>query len=213
MIQYGISFILSAPSGTGKTTICKILREQCADLKFSVSHTTRAPRPNETNGVDYHFISETEFSKKVKNREFLEFAKIHNNYYGTALETLESVKSEGNDILCELDVQGAKILRKLNFDGVFIFLLPPSLEEMRKRLTKRGTESQEKIEARLSTGEKEITQYKLYDYVIVNHSVEDTVQTLKSIFISERNRTRRFIPPSEDIQQLIQSKAKVYDPS
>lgn len=190
----GIPFVVSAPSGTGKTTACKILREKFPELKFSVSHTTRPPRPNEVDGMCYHFISEAEFKKKVGQGEFLEWAKVHNNYYGTAMETLDSHINNGEDLLLDLDVQGVQSLKKMNFRGVFIFLLPPSLDELYNRLNKRGTESPEVIQQRIDVGKQEMALYQLYDYVVINSNLDETVTNLIAIIRAERCRANRHNP-------------------
>ena len=193
----GIPFILSAPSGTGKTTVCKILREKLSDIRFSISHTARPARPDEADGKDYYFISMDEFKKKIGRGEFLEWANVHNNYYGTTFETINSFRQIGQDLLLDLDVQGVQSLRQLKFSGVFIFLLPPSIEELHQRLKKRGTEPDQMIMDRIDTGKKEMTQYLLYDYVVTNINLDETVANLVSIIRSERCRTHRYHPPTE----------------
>lgn len=203
MKQEGIPFILSAPSGTGKTTVCKILRERMPDLKFSVSHTTRPSRPSETDGGDYYFISEQEFKTRIERGDFLEWAKVHKSYYGTALETINNIKKDGNDILLELDVQGVQSLRKLDFAGVFIFLLPPSIEELGNRLRKRHTEPEDKILQRIEVGKEEINKYKIYDYVVTNCDVEKTVNTILSIIRAEKCRSNLYLPTSKDIETAL----------
>lgn len=205
----GIAFILSAPSGTGKTTLCKILRERCPDLKFSVSHTTRSPRKNETEGADYYFISEDDFKSKIERGEFLEWAKVHKNYYGTAFDTINQHKKKGQDLLLDLDVQGVHSLRQMKFDGIFIFLLPPSLDELRKRLLNRGTEPENVIQERIETGKEEIARYGLYDYVVTNIDMEETVATVASIIRAERSRASRYVPVAPDIKALLKPKATV----
>ncbi|MBI4385046.1 MAG: guanylate kinase [Nitrospinae bacterium] len=205
----GIAFVLSAPSGTGKTTICKILKERRPDLKFSVSHTTRAPRKNETEGVDYFFIPEPEFKAKIERGEFLEWARVHGNYYGTAFDTVDEFKKKGQDLLLDLDVQGVQNLRKLNFPGVFVFILPPSLAELRQRLAKRGTEPEGEIAQRIEVGKNEISQYGLYDYVVTNTDIEEAVAAVLAIARAERSRACRFVSPSPDIQSLLDSKVKI----
>ena len=193
----GIPFILSAPSGTGKTTVCKILREKFPELKFSVSHTTRPIRPNEVEGKDYYFISAEEFEKKIGQGEFLEWAKVHNNYYGTTFETVNDFRQCGYDLLLDLDVQGVQSLRQLQFSGVFIFLLPPSIEELHQRLKKRGTEPDEAIKDRIEVGKREMTLYTLYDYVVTNINLDETVANIISIIRAERCCAHRYQPPNE----------------
>ncbi len=203
----GFAIILSAPSGTGKTTTCKLLREKLPDLKISVSHTTRAIRNGEKDGVDYIFISQKEFEDKIKNNDFLEWARVHNFYYGTSLQFIDKTLKNGCNTLLELDVQGVETLREMQYSGIYILILPPSIEEMKARLTKRGTDSEESILQRIETGKKEIKKYKMYDYVITNHEVENTVNAILSILQAERVRVFRYSPPSSDIEELLKDGA------
>jgi guanylate kinase len=201
----GITFVLSAPSGTGKTTVCKALRQKIPALKFSISHTTRSPRPEEKEGEAYYFISNDEFEKKIAQGGYLEWAKVFDHYYGTSVESANKGNEGQQNLLIELDVQGAQTLRKNNFPGVFIFLLPPSLEELAIRLKKRDTDSIDKINQRLATGKQEIKNVRLYDYVITNVDIDETVQTIQAIMNAEACRTARFDPSSDDIRSLLKS--------
>jgi len=201
----GITFVLSAPSGTGKTTVCKALRQKIPALKFAVSHTTRAPRPGEKEGEAYYFISQDEFEKKISQGGFLEWAKVFDHYYGTSVEAAKKGNESQQNLLIELDVQGARTLRENNFLGVFIFLLPPSLEELATRLKKRGTDSDQKINQRLAIGKQEIKNVRLYDYVITNADIDQTAQTIQEIMNAEAHRTARFEPSSDDIRSLMNS--------
>ncbi len=204
----GLALIVSAPSGTGKTTVCGKLRDQLPDLRFKVSHTTRSPRTGEQDGIHYHFISEDEFQDGIQKGVFLEWAKVHTDHYGTRRDQVENSLSNGFDLLMELDVQGVTSLREQNFDGVFVLILPPSLAELEKRLVGRGTESADKIKKRLDTAKSEIAQYKRYDYIVTNHEIDDTVLILKNILESERFKSTRFVPESQDIQSLINNPVK-----
>lgn len=206
MKREGIPFVISAPSGTGKTTICKILRTKVPHLQHSVSHTTREPRKGETHGSDYHYISEKDFKEMTRRGEFLEWAKVHRNYYGTARSTVEAIRKNGDDILLELDVQGAKSLRQMNFQGVFIFILPPSLAELENRLKKRCTEPEDKIRERLDVGKHEISQYTLYDYVVTNYNAEEAADNILAIINSEKHRSTRYVATSPDIQSLLKKR-------
>ena len=199
----GITFIISAPSGTGKTTVCKILKQKLPKLKFSVSHTTREPRDNETDGIDYHFISENNFEEKIKHDKFIEWAKVYQHYYGTAFESIDSHKKNGDDVLIELDVQGAKSLRKLNYEAIFIFVLPPSLKELEIRLRNRNTEPESAIRDRLKSSENEVQQFKLYDYILTNINVEETAENIISVIKAEHLRKELYKPTSPDIKSLI----------
>ncbi|MZH46054.1 MAG: guanylate kinase [Nitrospinae bacterium] len=202
-MHQGLPIIFSAPSGTGKTTTCKILREKLPDLKVAVSHTTRDIRKGEKDGEDYNFVSTEEFENKIKNNDFLEWARVHDFYYGTSLQSADKLLKNGYDTLIELDVQGVETLRKMNYKGVFILILPPSLEEMEARLRKRGTDSEESIQRRLKTGKEEIKKYKMYDYVVTNNEIEGTVNTLLAIIKAEKTKVSKYCPGSPDIQALL----------
>ena len=199
----GFALILSAPSGTGKTTTCRVLREKIPDLKISVSHTTREIRKGEKEGLDYTFISQQEFDEKIKNKDFLEWAQVHNFCYGTSFQAADTSLKNGHDTLLELDVQGVESLRAMGYEGIYILILPPSVEEMQARLTKRGTEPVDRIRQRVETGKKEIQKYKIYDYVITNYVVEETVNTILSILQAEKVRATYYQPTSPDIELLL----------
>ena len=203
----GIIFILSAPSGTGKTTICKLLIQKLPDLKFSISHTTREPRNSEAEGIDYHFTSKKEFEEKIERGEFLEWAKVFKNYYGTAFKSVDRHHLNGHDVLIELDVQGAQSLRDIHYKAVFIFIMPPSLETLETRLKNRGTESTSIIQERLKISKKEMQQSPLYDYILTNVDAEETTDHLLSIITAEHFRKEHYKPPSPDLDNLINDKA------
>lgn len=203
MTQKGLAIIISAPSGTGKTTTCKRLTQKMPDLKIATSHTTRKIRDGESDKIDYFFISKKEFESKRDNNDFLEWAQVHTEFYGTSFESIEKPQQEGFDTLLELDVQGVDSLRNMKFKGVYILILPPSIEEMSKRLRKRGTETEESIERRINTGKEEIKSYQKYDYVITNFDVEETVESIITIVHAEKSRVSRYIPTSNDIKELL----------
>jgi len=203
MQSNGIIFILSAPSGAGKTTVCKLLKKKLPKLKFSISHTSREPRAGEVEGTDYHFITQKEFEKKIKGGEFLEWAKVFKNYYGTASESVDRHLIKGEDVLIELDVQGAQSLRNINYKAVFIFMMPPSLRELEARLNKRGTEPAGIIKDRIKVSKKEIQQSMLYDYILTNIEKEETTSNLQAIIKAEQLRKERHQPSSPDIKTLI----------
>jgi guanylate kinase len=203
MQSNGIIFILSAPSGAGKTTVCKVLKQKLPNLKFSISHTSREPREGEVEGTDYHFVTQKGFEKKIKRGEFLEWAKVFKNYYGTASDSVDRHLIKGEDVLIELDVQGAQSLRDINYKAVFIFMMPPSLKELEARLKKRGTEPADKIQDRLEVSKKEIQQSILYDYILTNIEKEETTKNLQSIITAEHLRKERHQPSSADIKTLI----------
>lgn len=203
MSKKGLPIIISAPSGTGKTTTCKRLIERLPNLKIATSHTTRKIREGESEGIDYYFVSQEEFEAKREKNDFLEWAQVHTEYYGTSFESIEKHRQKGFDILLELDVQGVGSLRKMDFEGIYILILPPSIEEMTKRLKKRGTETEESIERRIKTGKEEIKSYKNYDYVITNFEVEETVESILAIVRAEKSSVSRYVPTSEDIKEIL----------
>ena len=207
MQSNGIIFILSAPSGTGKTTICKLLIQKLPDLKFSISHTTREPRNGEVEGTDYHFISKKEFEEKIERGEFIEWAKVFKNYYGTAFESVDRHHLNGDDVLIELDVQGAQSLRAIHYKAVFIFMMPPSLEVLETRLKNRETESASIIQERLKISEKEMQLSPLYDYILTNVDAEETTDHLLSIITAEHFRKEHYKPSSPDLDNLINDEA------
>lgn len=202
-----VLIVFSAPSGTGKTTVCSLLETHHPELKFSVSHTTRASRPTEQNGVHYHFVSKEEFLGMRKAGEFLEWAQVHNEYYGTARKMVDEHRQRGEDLILELDVQGAASVRQLGLDAVFILLMPPSLAELERRLVKRDTESPEKIAQRLLVGKSEIADYFLYDYIVVNHQALQATESIMSIVRAEKCKTKRYITDCPEIQKIIRSKS------
>ena len=202
-MQKGFAIILSAPSGTGKTTIIKLLRESLPDLKFATSHTTRKIRDGEKDGKDYFFTTKKDFEKKIKQNEFLEWAEVHGQYYGTSLTSSEDPLKKGHNNIIELDVQGVKSLRKMEYPGVYIIILPPSIKELERRLRKRGTETEEGIKKRIQNGRTEVKSYKLYDYVLTNNVAEDTANDILSILSTERKKVYHYRPTSLDIEVLL----------
>ncbi|HKX11699.1 MAG TPA: guanylate kinase [bacterium] len=183
--QAGRIFVVSGASGTGKTTLCRDLEREMG-LFFSVSATTRAPRAGETEGRDYRFLSRSEFDKMLENDQFLEWAQVHGQSYGTPREPIESRLKEGHDVLLDLDTQGAIQLKSLFPEAVLIFIKPPSLEELRKRLTARGTDSPEVIDRRIDRAEHEFEQISHYDYVVENRDLAEARRELKGIIVSRR---------------------------
>ncbi|MBW2506133.1 MAG: guanylate kinase [Deltaproteobacteria bacterium] len=191
-MQSGSLFIISAPSGTGKTTILKKIVAAMDNVAFSVSHTTRAPRPVEQDGIDYFFIDKDNFARMQQQGLFLEWAEVHGNLYGTSSYAIQEATEQGRDLLLDIDVQGARqVKNKLGHTGVFVFIAPPSLEELARRLVGRSTESEDVITTRLKNAREEMKSLNQYDYVIVNDTVTEAVEVLKSIIIAERSRKRR----------------------
>ena len=180
--------MISAPSGSGKTTLVRKLIASFSDLRFSVSYTTRAPRGAERDGVDYHFVTRVEFQEKIRSEEFLEWAEVHGNLYGTSKPETERIRAAGQDILLDVDVQGADQVRKAEPEAVTMFVMPPSFEVLEERLRGRKQDSPEVIEGRLAGARREIDRYRDYHYVLVNDGIEETAELLKAIVLAERAR-------------------------
>ena len=184
-------FIVSGASGTGKTTLCRTMLEIFPHLVFSVSHTTRARRPGDENGRDYYFVSPGEFQAMIDRDDFVEWAEIYGHRYGTARKTIEKALAEGKDLILDIDGQGARQLRQKNLPGIFIFILPPSLAELRRRLGKRKTEGEEALEERLKKAREEIAEASWYDYLIVNEDLRKAREWLQAIILAEHCRRER----------------------
>jgi guanylate kinase len=184
--QRGQLFVISAPSGVGKTTIIRSILSEGASLRFSVSCTTRLPREGEIPGRDYHFLSREEFESGIQAGRFLEWAHVHGQYYGTDGEQIEEWLIDGEDVLLDIDVQGARQVRCAHPQAHTIFILPPSLEALEERLRGRGTESQEQLATRLAAARREIQEAHWYDYIVVNGIVREAAADLQAIFRSCR---------------------------
>ncbi|MGE4283330.1 MAG: guanylate kinase [Clostridia bacterium] len=191
MRNRGLLIIVSGPSGAGKGTICKTLVERNANVFLSVSATTRAPRAGEAEGVSYFFKTEEQFKEMIAKDEILEWAAFCNNYYGTPKQSVDQMLEAGKDVILEIEVQGALKVRSKYPEGVYIFVLPPSMEELKKRITNRATEKQEIINERLNTARLEFTHINKYNYIIVNDTVDDAVRKLESIITAEKCRIER----------------------
>lgn len=189
--EKGILFILSGPSGVGKGTVRKELFQQKTDLKYSISMTTRNKRPGEVDGVDYFYKSREEFEQLIQQNKLLEYAEYVNNYYGTPRDYVEKTLEEGHDVFLEIEVQGALQVKENFPDGVFIFLFPPSLEELKNRIVSRGTESTELVLNRLKEARNEIELMDAYDYVVVNDDVGLAVEKVQAIIQSEHLKRER----------------------
>jgi len=179
-------YIISAPSGSGKSTLVNQVRLIVPGLKFSISYTTRAPRAGEQNGREYYFVPRTEFEEMVRKNEFLEYADVFGNYYGTARRFLREAEEEGKDLLLDIDVQGAAQIKRKIPAAVSIFILPPNRQELEKRLRTRSLDAEEVIQRRLVTASREIEKYDKYDYILVNDRLEESIDALKSILLAER---------------------------
>lgn len=195
MSKRGMLIVLSGPSGVGKGTVRKALFSQPGnDFQYSVSMTTRQPRPGEINDKDYFFVSKEEFEQHIREGQMLEYAKYVDNYYGTPLKYINDTLDEGKDVFLEIEVNGAMQVRSKCPDGVFIFLTPPDLMELRQRLIHRGTDSMEVINKRIHKAFGEIQMMQNYDYAVVNDQVDNAVTKIKDIIRSERLRVPRVMP-------------------
>ncbi len=194
--------MISAPSGSGKTTLVRRLLDTLDDVCFSVSFTTRPVRGSERDGVDYHFVPEDVFRAKIEGGEFLEWAEVHGNFYGTSTVVTEQVRTSGEDILMDVDVQGAAQVSKAQPDVISLFVMPPSFDVLEERLRGRRQDSDEAILGRLEEARHEIHHYKDYDYVLINDSVERTSELLKAIVLAERTRPRLL---EERIRPIVES--------
>jgi len=189
--EEGLFIVVSAPSGSGKTSICREILKMFPDLRFSVSYTTRKPRPSEIDGQDYHFVSEAEFKEGIQRGDFAEWTENYGNFYGTSKKAMTAFLNQGNDLILDVESAGAKALKDCFGPGVFIFILPPSLDELKARLRGRGSESDEAMQKRLRNALNEIKGIDLYDYVIFNDNLEEAIDRFKSIYIAEKCRRER----------------------
>lgn len=187
----GRLFVISAPSGAGKSTLIHRVLKTLPDVGYSVSFTTRQPRVGETEGKDYFFVSREEFENKIAQNEFLEFALVHGNFYGTSRVIAEEELKTGRDVILEIDVQGAALIKEKVADVVGIFILPPSMEVLKERLINRATDTEEVQKVRLQNARKEVEQYKNFDYIVINKDVDEATNQLASIFIAERMKRER----------------------
>ena len=195
----GLLFIVSAPSGTGKTTLVERLVQAVPNLRMSRSYTSRPMRPGEQDGVDYNFISRDRFEAMIREDAFLESADVFGNYYGTATADTERVLASGQDIVLVIDVQGAKLVRRRGIENIAVFVLPPSAEVLERRLRGRSKDSEEQIKRRLEVACREVTDFSEYDYVVVNDEVESCVARMQGIVVAERSRVKVMRPAAEEI--------------
>lgn len=192
--ERGLLIVISGPSGVGKGTVRNALfQREGHNLVYSISMTTRAPRNGETNGKEYYFVSREEFEERIKNNQFLEYAEFVGNYYGTPLDKVEDNLNEGNEVVLEIEVQGAMQVRKKKRDAIFIFIAPPTMQDLKNRLNRRGTEPKEVIQYRYEKACREVELAYLYDYIVVNDSVENAVDKIMAIIRAEHAKTERTI--------------------
>jgi guanylate kinase len=192
-------FVVSAPSGAGKSTLCRALMERWPNLYYSVSCTTRKPRPGETPGKDYIFLTETDFRRRIQDNQFLEWAKVHDHYYGTLRQPIEEKLRQGVDVLLDVDPQGATALKESFSNTVCVFLAPPSFSALERRLRHRAQDDEATISKRLANAREEIRQIRHYDYLVVNEVKEEAIEDLSAIFRAEHRRLARL---SDDIPLL-----------
>jgi len=191
MKRKGILFVISAPSGAGKTTLVKKLLNQMPDICFSVSYTTRFPRVKEVDKKDYFFVSKKNFKEMIKQGQFIEYAEVYDNFYGTSIFQIKEQLNQGRDIILDIDTQGAMQIKKSPIPAVLIFILPPSLNELEKRLKKRNTDEKMIIKKRLAKAQKEIDCAKDYDYLVINDKIDSSLKELEAIIIAETAKTKR----------------------
>lgn len=197
-MEKGRLYIISAPSGAGKSTLCSMLINKYPAVRYSISYTTRAPRGNEQNGKEYFFINKAQFENMAANNDFLEWAEVHGNYYGTSKTQIEDALKQGIDIFLDIDPQGAMQLKeKLNGKATFIFIAAPSLQELKSRLEKRGTDKAENIALRLENAKKEVEYFDKYDYLIINDASDDAFKKLETVYLAEKLRTNQYNSASE----------------
>jgi len=191
MIQKGLLFVVSGPSGVGKSTLCKTMIAQVPQTILSVSCTTRNPRPGEQDGVDYCFTDEAQFREMIQRDEFVEWAEVYGNLYGTPQRQLEDAMIQGTDVLLDIDAQGAHQIMKRFSDAVYVFVAPPSLEALRTRLYRRASDSPDEIQRRLQRASDEIAHFRSYHYLIRNEELPQATKELESILLAERVKTER----------------------
>lgn len=198
--RLGIPFVVAAPSGTGKTTICRAVVEADPQIESSISHTTRKPRSGEADGVAYYFVDEATFLELRRRGEFLEHAEYGGNLYGTSSEKLrEILEDRGHDVILEIEVQGARQIRERRRDARFIFLLPPTLEELERRLRGRGTDSEEAVARRLAMADRELAAIHFFDYAVINDDLERAISEVREIIEAERAGTQAALDRARDL--------------
>lgn len=201
----GSLFIISSPSGGGKGTLIRRVLNELDDITYSVSYTTRPMRPGETDGVEYHFVDVPRFEELIASGDLLEYAMVHGNYYGTSNSQISGAMEAGQDVILEIDVQGAKIVKRKREDAINIFILPPSFPVLAERLRNRGTESDEQLRIRLHNARNEVEFYESCDFVIVNDDLEKAISDLRSVILAERVRRDRQVDAVHDILTTFES--------
>lgn len=191
MLGKGLLIVISGPSGAGKGTLCRVLLERNKELKLSVSCTTRSPRAAEREGINYFFITKEKFHEMKEKDEFLEYAEVYGNFYGTPMSYVNKTLEAGNDVILEIDIQGALKVKNKYPDGVFIFIIPPTMDELKNRIKKRGSETEESLLRRFRSAFEELNYLSSYNYVVINDKIEPAVNKLENIISAERCRVDR----------------------
>lgn len=186
----GLLFVVSAPSGAGKTSLCRAITDALENLTHSVSYATRKPRPGEIDGRDYHFVSLERFQDMIRDGDFAEWAEVHSNLYGTSRRVLDDMIAKGIDVILDIDTQGAKQIKQKYHDAIYVFIMPPSFAVLEERLRNRNSDQEAEIQKRMRRAHDEIRDYTMYDYVVVNHDFDRALAELRSIVTAERCRTR-----------------------
>jgi len=197
--EKGILIVISGPSCAGKGSVCKIICEKNPDLRLSVSETTRGPRNNEIDGIDYSYISKACFERRIKENLYLEYATVYKNYYGTPKDYVENLLNSGFDVILEIDIQGAAKVRSNYKKGIYIFIVPPSMQELKRRIEERGTESKEQMEMRLNCAYDEMKNADDYSYIVINDVLDDAANRVQCIITAEKCRTERLKNKIEEI--------------
>ena len=190
----GRIYVFSGPSGAGKSTLTKKLRQDITDLAYSISHTSRLPRENERNGVDYHFVDRDTFNRMIEEKAFVEWASVYNDLYGTTFAELDSKVAEGLEVILDIDSQGAKNIKEHFKESILIYILPPSLEVLEARLRNRASDNGDVIQARISKANMEIRDSEWYDYLVINDELEEASREIESIIIADRCSRQRSFP-------------------
>ena len=188
--KQGLLFVVSAPSGAGKTSLCRAITDSLENLTHSISYATRKPRPGEIDGRDYYFVSQDRFRDMVQAGDFAEWAEVHSNLYGTSRRVLDDMISKGLDVILDIDTQGAKQIKSKYETAVFIFIMPPSLDILEERLRNRKSDHEDEIRKRMKRAREEIRDYSMYDYLIVNRDFDRALTEMRSVALAERCRTR-----------------------
>ena len=202
MSAAGRILVVSGPSGSGKSTLIREVREKAPDLGYSISHTSRPPRGQEKNGVEYHFVSKETFQKMIDHGDFVEWAEVYQDFYGTSVSSLQGQITLGRDVIMDIDVQGARNIKNHFKEAILIYVLPPSLEILEKRLRERGTDDEKSIRTRLKKAAKEIKNCVSYDYLLFNDRLDQAVEELKSILVAERCRKSVRLPKAQTLFNL-----------